>query len=52
MQTTGTLVLLGGEGMRTAKQNASLSGHLASQSRGEQGIEDDMLRLQLTLQLK
>lgn len=52
MQTTGALVLLGGEGMRTAKQSASLSGHLASQSRGEQGIEDDMLRLQLTLQLK
>lgn len=45
-------MLLGREGMRTAKQNASLSGHLASQSCGEQGIEDDMLRLQLTLQLK
>lgn len=45
-------MLLEGEGMRIAKQNASLSGHLALQSCGEQGIEDDVLRLQLTLQLK
>lgn len=45
-------MVLGGESMRTAKQNASLLGHLASQSCGEQGIDDDMLRLQLTLQLK
>lgn len=44
--------MLGGEGMRAAKQHGSLSGLFSSQSCGEEGIEDDMLRLQLTLQLK
>jgi len=38
--------------MRTTKQNVSLSGHLASQSHGEEGIGGVMLKLQLALQLK
>lgn len=52
MTNCWTLVLLQREGLRTSKQNVSLLGHLASRSHGEEGIEDDMLRLQLTLQLK
>lgn len=43
-------MLLEGEGLRTTKHNVSLLGHLASQSHGEEGVEDVMLRVQLTLQ--